>query len=148
MSKNYLKKRQFYKVIWLISKTCQSRNSCPLAVRASSTCSYAVTLSSEPCAPLLSVLPVLTGHLSSPLPHASSAFLDRPEYHSSVRIVCSSYSYLTITIKSPFRAVLCTLGTNKRALLYLVKFTFITVLWHFIMVEYVLSYLSSLLNGC
>lgn len=153
MSKNYLKKRQFYKVnshlqIWLISKACQSRNSCPLAMKASSTCSYAVTLSSQPGAPPLSVLPVLTGHLSSPPPHASSAFLDRPEYHSSVLIVCSSYSYLTITIKSPFRAVPCTLGTNKRALLYLVKFTFITVLWHFIMVEYVLSYLSSLLDGC
>lgn len=49
MSKNYLKKRQFYKVnsylqIWLISKTCQGRNSCPLAVKASSTCSYAAAL--------------------------------------------------------------------------------------------------------
>lgn len=52
--KNYFKKRQFYKVnsylqIWLISKTCQGRNyihrnSCSLAMKASSTCSYAVTL--------------------------------------------------------------------------------------------------------
>lgn len=105
MSKNYLKKRQFYKVnsylqIWLISKTCQGRNSCPLAMKASFTCSYAVTEFLALCTAAVStahagrLCVVWPSQLSTP--HASSAFLDHPEYHSSVLIVLHTHTLLLL----------------------------------------------------
>lgn len=106
MSKNYLKKRQFYKVnsylqIRLISKTCEGRNSCPLAMKASSTCSYAVTLRLlsrvHSCcrtthAGRLCVTCVAISALHYLMP--SSAFLDRSKYHS----YCSSLSRLESSV--------------------------------------------------
>lgn len=128
--KNYLKKRQFYKVnsylqIWLISKTCQGRNyihrnSCSLAMKASSTCSYAVTLRllslvhrcCQYC-PRQPALCYLFGHLSSPLPYALICL----PWPSWVSFICSSLRRLEMSV---LMFVLHTLLNSLLSLLYCV----------------------------